>query len=132
MADFPVDNTALDRIEHAMKAALICGEDGNPEVVNADYTINDLLHFYSGYDQAREVPTERIGVFEYTGFLFHEKDIIASLIAEVRRLRAREIGLGLPCSQCGKTLADEACGPTHALLWWNPSHHREFEWKDTP
>ncbi len=92
---FPVDDVTLALVEHAMGARLIFdGTEDGPKVVGADMSMPALLDFLSGYDPAKVVPLvledghEVDGWTEYVGGpIYGRDDIIAALIAEVRRLR---------------------------------------------
>lgn len=98
---FPVDDVTLAAVEHAMDGAYTIDDEGNHHLVGADYSLNDLLEFLSGYDESRlhllDEGTEddqvlgfhgHIPVYEYDGQVYHEHDLIRALISEVRRLRA--------------------------------------------
>lgn len=96
---FPVDDTALDAVLHGMAGAYEVDEDGNHTLVpfngeGGDFSLHDVLMFYSGYDPSKVVPyVDEDGrshkyITEYTGgTLFTVEDIVRALIAEVRRLR---------------------------------------------
>ena len=86
LAPFPVTDSILDLVEHALNGAL----DDNHELVGAEFSLHQLLDFLSGYDPAK---VEQIGedIYKYVGGpLYHYTDIIRALIAEVRRLRPQE------------------------------------------
>ncbi len=92
---FPVDDLTLAALEHAMGGALTfegVDEDG-PRLVGADFSMSKLMEFLSGYDETKCVPVlnqydQPIPDWvEYPGPLYHHNDVIAALIAEVRRLR---------------------------------------------
>lgn len=69
--DIPLDDFALDAIDHALNGAL---GDGNV-TEGADYDLPDLLAFWYGADDD-DVPGT-----------YHRDHLIAALVAEVRRLR---------------------------------------------
>lgn len=93
LPDFPVDDIVLSLIEQSMVPYLTEGPDGDPVLEGGDFDMNDLLNFLSGYDPSLLVEADTYyGSFPihiYTGGpLYHYTDVIRSLIAEVRRLRA--------------------------------------------
>lgn len=97
---FPVDDVALNMLEHAMGARRTVSRDGETELVGADYTLPQLLKFLaglnkSGYDPDKEVPYEgedlhtHDDIVDGTGYFTYTRDsVIRELIAEVRRQRA--------------------------------------------
>ena len=91
LGPFPIDDITLNALEHAMGGALTV-VDGEPELVGAEYSVNDLLDFLSGYDPSLLIPDEdndvySIPVFVYDGPIYHITDVVRSLINEVRSLR---------------------------------------------
>ena len=78
---FPIDDEVLNLLEDSMKAVYEVDADGTHHVVGADFTVNQLLDFYSGYDPDAVVNEE------YYGPLYHIHDVVKALIEEVRRLR---------------------------------------------
>jgi hypothetical protein len=93
MKAFPTDDVTLDALEHALGGHLIFDEpaDGTelvPRLEGADYSLSQLLDFYSGYDPKLSVPTDHPDTYEYVGGpLYTERDVIRSLIVEVRNCR---------------------------------------------
>lgn len=96
--EIPVDDTALDAIEHALDAGLTY-EDGEPKLVGADYNLTQLLDFWAGIDP--NAKGEYIGhgdplgigieapMYDHTDHItLRESDVIRALITEVRRLRS--------------------------------------------
>lgn len=105
---FPVDDATLLAVEHAMGGALTYerpdsklsdSADEGPWLVGADYSLSELLDFLAGAVGRdpneiliREGDPERGGwegaeIVEDTRPCYHERDVIAALIGEVRRLR---------------------------------------------
>lgn len=92
----PLDDASLDLIEHALGGALEHDEDaGEDRLVGADFSLHRLLDFWANH----EPTTEPVGQAMWGGELvdvyddtdspaFHPNDLIAALIAEVRRLRS--------------------------------------------
>jgi hypothetical protein len=96
LPSFPVDDTTLASIEHALGASLTFDDDDvlldHPRVVGADYTLTELLDFLAG------VGDDPAGVLELVQespeiwldprphYSFH--DVIRALIDEIHRLRA--------------------------------------------
>lgn len=95
LPEFPVDDSMLDRLEHALGTCWTYNDDGERVHHGGDYTLAELLDFLSGYDPALEIPLgEGPGLFgddvewtEYPFPIYSEHDIVRALIAEVRRLR---------------------------------------------
>lgn len=95
MSDFPVDESTLNNIKHALGARLDDIGDGNPVVVGADFTLSRLLEFYSGYDPATNVPLGMVDTpmgymeaEEVQGEMYTVNDVISALISEIERLRS--------------------------------------------
>lgn len=100
LSDFPVDDTALDRLEHAIGTCL--GGEDSKQLVGGEYTLNMLLDFYSGFDPSK---FEHLGTgpdplgqgwevewVRYPDPIYSATDVISSLIKEVRRLRGKDTG----------------------------------------
>lgn len=86
----PVDDFALDAIEHALGTCRSFDEVGNPILVGGDYTIEGLLAFWSGYDPSKSVLIDDSGgppIYEYPEPTYHVYNLIEALVAEIRRLR---------------------------------------------
>lgn len=86
----PVDDSALCQIEHALDGTYAEGEDGNPELVGAGFTLTQLLDFWSGYDESRGVLKGRSGgvpLYVHPESVLSTTDLINALVAEIRRLR---------------------------------------------
>lgn len=95
MPDFPVDESTLNNVKHALGARLDDNGDGNPIVVGADFTLSRLLEFYSGYDPSTNVPLGemdtpmgRMEAEEVQGEMYTVNDVLEALIAEIERLRS--------------------------------------------
>jgi len=108
---FPVDESTLNLIEHAMKGALTyerpdhirydSGDDG-PWLVGAEFSLSQLLDFLGGTvgrdpneEVIRPADPDRPGIegaeITYdTRIHYTEHSVIKALIAEVRRLRAEQ------------------------------------------
>jgi hypothetical protein len=96
LAPIPLDDFTLDAIEHALGAAL----DENNEVTGADYMLSALLDFLAG--ASGDDPNEEVlipGVIPGldppravldTRPTYHVNDLIAALVAEIRRLRSTQ------------------------------------------
>ena len=98
---FPVDDFALAAVEHGLDACL--NEDN--ENIGSEFSLHEVLDFYSGYDPSQEVvleaeadtPFGRLTISEYVGGpIYHHNDVIRALIAEVRRLRPSTEGTEKP------------------------------------
>lgn len=104
---FPVDDDVLDAVEHSLQGVLTYDEehrppgadDDGPWLIGAEYQLATLLDFYSGHDPTHDVledGDEELAALGLGGPLVYvnedphytEHDVIAALIAEVRRLRA--------------------------------------------
>ena len=95
----PVDDMALDAIEHALGGAYRVDEDGTRHLVGAEYTLTSLLDLWAGIDPKEQgtlvdpgdpggLGITAAAVYEMPGTYLTERDVIRALIAEVRRLRA--------------------------------------------
>lgn len=95
----PVDDAALDAIEHALGTSLtFTAEDGSelpedmPRRVGGDYGLQQLLDFWAGIDPNEEgILTGYAGsipIYDMPGVYLTEHDLVRALIAEIRRLRA--------------------------------------------
>jgi hypothetical protein len=86
----PVDDAALSALEHALGAYTEIADDDTRILRGADYTLQQLLNFWSGYDLEDGVLTGYIGdvpVYSQDKPCLSELDVIRALITEVRRLR---------------------------------------------
>lgn len=89
----PLDEAALDSIEHALKAVFTIDDHGDPQIHEAEYSLSQLLDFWSGFDHADGVFDGYIGdvpVYVHEKPNLTELDVIRALVAEVRRLRNQE------------------------------------------
>lgn len=87
LPEFPVSDDVLDAIEHALGGAYEVRPGQGMKLVGADYSLSQLLEFYSGYDPAKLQPTDDPEITVYPEPVYTERDVIRSLIKEVRRLR---------------------------------------------
>lgn len=93
LPDFPIDESALSNIEHALGGAYEVDEEGNHTLVGADFTLHQLLDFYSGYDERLEEPVDEwqeyreVPIMTYPEPVYHVNDVVRALIKEIRRLR---------------------------------------------
>lgn len=85
----PVDDSSLNLILEATNAAYVVDDNGEHTIVGADYTIHQLLEFWSGYDTALEID-QGDGVSYYPHPVLSHTDIIRALIAEIHRLRGND------------------------------------------
>lgn len=85
----PVDDTALNLIEEAMRTAYDLNDNGDL-VLNGEYTIHQLLEFWSGYDATKEETISEDVTIYRGGTILHEHDIIRALINEIHRLRGND------------------------------------------
>ena len=82
----PVDEASLALIEDALNAGFECDEEGNHALVGAEFSINQLLMFWSGYDNSRLIQIDERWS-EYPDPVLTRDDIIRALINEIRRIR---------------------------------------------
>jgi hypothetical protein len=97
---FPVDDATLLAVQHALNACTSFDENGTRETVGAEYTLPELLDFLSntsGPDpdgrlidagDARVFGFEGAEVWLDTRTRYSDYDVIASLVAEILRLRS--------------------------------------------
>lgn len=100
MIEIPLDDDGLQRLEDSMAGAWAFDDDGNRYLKGGDFTLHQLLEWYSEYDPAllisegsRDIdlgfgPMEDVECFTYPNPVYSEHDLIRALIKEVRRLRA--------------------------------------------
>lgn len=110
MIEIPLDDDGLQRIEDAMAGAWAFDDDGNRYLKGGDYTLTQLLDWYSGYDPSKLIPYDtddtevpkglvdsiqefipgvsEAKIFKYPDPIYSEHDLIRALVKEVRRLRA--------------------------------------------
>lgn len=87
MNTFPIDDYSLTLLREACDASLVVEEDGTHSVVNGEFTLTQLLDFFSGYnpEESEEVG---INIYEYTGgTMYSYSDVIRALTDEIFRLR---------------------------------------------
>ena len=95
---FPLDDDVLDRLLEALGTCYgPMREDGTHELVGGEFTLSQLLDFYSGYDRSKEVDLgvgpdplgfgQDVQWTEYPDPVYSERDVMGALIHEVRRLR---------------------------------------------
>lgn len=92
---FPVDEITLNAIKHTFGGSFTVDDDGKYHLEGADYTLNQLLDHYSGYDQSKSEFTgaspgvfgEDVDWYTYPDAVYTVNDVIAALITEVERLR---------------------------------------------
>jgi len=85
----PVDDGALNLLVEALDFHWVSVDPDGTHHGSGEFSLHDLLLFWSGYDPAKEELIEGYdNMYEYTGgpVLTH-KDVILALIDEVRRLR---------------------------------------------
>lgn len=88
----PVDDGALNLLEEALDYHFVGQDENGDPVGSGDFSLYQLLEFWSGYDSTKEVDegfTENgVRMTYYSGgpILTH-KDVILALIEEIRRLR---------------------------------------------
>lgn len=93
-----LDDPMLDAIEEALAGAYTIDDDtGDLTLVGSEFTLTQLLDFYSGVDKSKFVllgegdpmglGIEGAPIYEYPDATYSERDLIAALVAEVRRLR---------------------------------------------
>lgn len=86
---FPVDELTLSMLESSLDAHFDgVDENGDPTVSDGRATLSRFLGFMSGYNPELLTPVDgRDDWMEYPEPQFTEKDVIRSLIAEIRKLR---------------------------------------------
>ena len=94
---FPVDEQALKMVRESLDSCYTVNDEGEPVLARGDFTLNDLLEFYSGYDPEDYTPLgmhpspfgdDLVEWRMHNQPIFHEHDVIRALIDEVERLRA--------------------------------------------
>ncbi len=85
---FPVDDATLDLLEAAMNPR----EHGDPDATQSSvWPLLEFMSQLSGSDTRATVDDDPDGgrIVHLRDPLYHDHDVIAALIAEVRRLRGR-------------------------------------------
>lgn len=88
--EVPLDDAGLSALEHALGAVTEVAENGDRTTLGADYTLPQLLNFWSGYDPDDGVHVgyiNEIPLYHHGKPCLSEIDLIRALVAEVRRLR---------------------------------------------
>jgi hypothetical protein len=86
MSNFPVDEQALKLLKEALNTAYEVDEEGNHTLVGGDFSLYQLLEFYSGYDPKKlEQINDAIAI--YPDPVYSLRDVIEALVDEVLRLR---------------------------------------------
>lgn len=85
----PVDDTSLRLLREAIGGTWDVNEAGEHTLVGAEFSLPQLLKFWSGYDPAKERVLETHT--EYDEPVFHYTDVIVALIDEIDRLRQTAI-----------------------------------------
>lgn len=86
----PLDDAALNALEDALGAAYAVDDLGNSYLARGEFTLTQLLEFWSGFDKSKAVLVGNAGdaeIYEYPDPVLHPNDVIRALIAEVRTLR---------------------------------------------
>ncbi len=90
----PVDDVSLSAILTALDYTLEWPEDAEEPKGIGEYSLNQLLNFWSGYEESKLIPIEDIAgspAFTYPEPLLCETDVIRALIHEIQRLRKNMI-----------------------------------------
>lgn len=88
--EVPVDDSALSAIEDALDAAYGVDESGAHILERGDFTLSQLLNFWSGHDPSEARLAGYVGdaeVYEHPRPVLHPNDLIRALVAEIRRMR---------------------------------------------
>ncbi len=86
----PVDDISLSAILTALDYTLDWPEDAKEPQGIGEYSLTQLLNFWSGFDESKLIPIDDIAgspAFAYPDALLCEVDVIRALIYEVQRLR---------------------------------------------
>lgn len=87
MDSFPVDDAALNTIEAAIAVSYDFDDDGNRVLIGGDFTLDQLLDFYSGFNPKTDLEPDDENNDYITIPLYSRHDMILALIHEIRRLR---------------------------------------------
>jgi hypothetical protein len=89
----PIDDAALDSIEHALAAVYTVDDEGEHHIHGAEYNLPQLLDFWSGFNHDAGVLTGYAGdvpIYTFDQATYTERDLIRALVTEVRHLRGAE------------------------------------------
>ena len=91
--EFPVDDSTLMAVEHALGGMLQYDEETDDfNVIGADYSLYALLEFLSGvseedFEEVDDDDEYGIPVVICNKPIFHPDNVISALIKEIKRLR---------------------------------------------
>lgn len=85
MDSFPVHDQALKMLKEALNTAYEVDKDGNHTLVGGDFSLYQLLEFYSGVDTTKF--EDEHGILVYPEPVYGLRDVIEALVDEVLRLR---------------------------------------------
>lgn len=100
LGSFPVDDGALRAVLDAVNTHYGgLKEDGTHELVGGDFTLSQLLQFYSGYDESKNeliqegdpngTMWEAATIYRYPDPQYTTHDLIHALVDEIMRLRKK-------------------------------------------
>lgn len=87
MSKFPVDEQALRLLKEALNTSYEVDEDGNHALVGGDFSLYQLLEFYSGYDPSKLETEYGDAILFYPDPMYSLRDVVEALVDEVLRLR---------------------------------------------
>lgn len=97
---FPINDETLTQLLHALNTSIDFDEEGNRIRVGGDFTLAQLLDFYSGADESRstlvgytdtipgtDVPHDHaVPIYECWDQRYSEHDVMLALIDRIREL----------------------------------------------
>lgn len=82
----PVDEQSLRLLKESLDAAYEVNDEGEHVLAGAEFSLHQLLQFWSGYDKSKLIQTGT-DIYEYPDPVIHTHDVIRALIEEIERLR---------------------------------------------
>lgn len=82
----PIDEQSLRLLKEALDASYEVNETGEHVLVGAEFSLHQLLEFWSGYDKSKLVLVKG-DVYEYPEPMIHTNDVVRALVSEIERLR---------------------------------------------
>ncbi|SLH06734.1 hypothetical protein [Mycobacteroides abscessus] len=88
---FPINDATLAQLQHALRTSVAVDDEGNRSCVGGDFTLPQLLDFYSGADESRSTLVGYAGdtpIYECWDQRYSEHDVMLALIQRVRELES--------------------------------------------
>lgn len=84
---FPINDETLAQLQHALNTSIAVDDEGNRSYAGGDFTLSQLLDFYSGADDSRSTLVGYAGdtpIYECWDQRYSEHDVMRALIQRIR------------------------------------------------